>query len=93
MGAPAGLKLNSVLSQSLGKFFLYHIHLWVTFLYVTTPYLSDIFHRAMYVLSWMGFCFQVQCPPLNRITLEQHKSDNNNRMIQLTEVFLCTVGA
>ena len=59
MGAPAGLKLNSVLSQSLGKFFLYHIHLWVTFLYVTTPYLSDIFHRAMYVLSWMGFCFQV----------------------------------
>jgi hypothetical protein len=59
MGAPAGLKLNSVLSQSLGKFFLYHIHLWVTFLYVTTPYLSDIFYRAMFALSWMGFCFQV----------------------------------
>jgi hypothetical protein len=32
-------------------------------------------------------CFYIQCPPLNRITLGQHKSDNNNRMIQLTDVF------
>ena len=31
--------------------------------------------------------YKVQCPPLNRITLGQHKSDNNNRMIQLTDVF------
>ena len=29
----------------------------------------------------------MQCPPLNRITLGQHKSDYNNRMIQLTDVF------
>jgi hypothetical protein len=29
----------------------------------------------------------IQCPPLNRITLGRHKSDNNNRMIQLTDVF------
>jgi hypothetical protein len=29
----------------------------------------------------------VQCPPLNGITLGRHKSDNNNRMIQLTDVF------
>jgi len=29
----------------------------------------------------------IQCPPLNRITLGLHKSDNNNRMIQLTDVF------
>ena len=36
MGAPAGLKLNSVLSMCLGRFFLYHIHLWVTFLHVAT---------------------------------------------------------
>ncbi len=28
----------------------------------------------------------VQCPPLNRITLGQHRNDNNNRMIQLTKV-------
>ncbi len=31
--------------------------------------------------------FQIQCPPLNRITLGQNKTDNNNRMIQLTDVF------
>ncbi len=30
--------------------------------------------------------FIMQCPPLNRITLGQHKSDKNNRMIQLTDV-------
>jgi len=30
---------------------------------------------------------QIQCPPLNRITLGQHKSDNNNRIIQLTDGF------
>ncbi len=29
----------------------------------------------------------VQCPPLNRITLGHHKSDNNNRMITLTGCF------
>ncbi len=29
----------------------------------------------------------IQCPPLNRITFGQHKSDTNNRMIQLTDVF------
>ncbi len=30
---------------------------------------------------------EVQCLPLNRIILGQHKSDNTNRMIQLTNVF------
>ncbi len=29
----------------------------------------------------------LKCPPLNRIILGKHKSDNNNRMIQLTDVF------
>jgi hypothetical protein len=29
----------------------------------------------------------IQCPPLNVITAGRHKSDNNNRMIQLTDVF------
>ena len=33
-------------------------------------------------------CLQVQCPPLNRITLGQHKSDNNNWLIQLTDIFV-----
>jgi hypothetical protein len=31
--------------------------------------------------------FKIQSPPLNRITLGQHTNDNNNRMIQLTDVF------
>ena len=38
----------------------------------------------------MYFCVvlaEVQCPPLNTITLSQLKSENNNRMIQLTDVF------
>ncbi len=34
--------------------------------------------------------FLIQCPPLNRITLGQHKSDNNNQIIQLTDV-LCVL--
>ena len=29
MVAPVGLKLSSVLNSARGKFFLYHIHLWV----------------------------------------------------------------
>ncbi len=40
MGAPAGLKLNSVLSGALGRFFLYHVHLWVTFLHLAAPHLA-----------------------------------------------------
>jgi len=31
--------------------------------------------------------FVMQCPTLNRITFGQHKSDNNDGMIQLTKVF------
>ena len=61
MGAPAGLKLNSVLSHSLGKFFLYHIHLWRTFLHVVTPYVSHGLHAG---LEWrwssgVGLCLQL----------------------------------
>ena len=60
MGAPAGLKLNSVLSMCLGKFFLYHIHLWVTFLHVTTPHVSHFLtHYCLEVLSKLGLCMQV----------------------------------
>ena len=60
MGAPAGLKLNSVLSMCLGKFFLYHIHLWTTFLHVTTPYVSHFLtHHCLEILSKMGLCMQL----------------------------------
>lgn len=30
MGVPAGLKMNRALDQVLGRFFLYHIHLWIS---------------------------------------------------------------
>lgn len=60
MGAPAGLKLNSVLSMCLGKFFLYHIHLWVTFLHVTTPHVSHFLtNYCLEALSKMGLCLQL----------------------------------
>ena len=60
MGAPAGLKLNSVLSMCLGRFFLYHIHLWVTFLHVATPYVSYFLtNYCLEALSKMGICMQL----------------------------------
>ena len=40
MENPAGLKLNSVLSQALGNFFLYHIHLWMTYVMLVVPLLT-----------------------------------------------------
>lgn len=75
MGAPAGLKLNSVLSMCLGRFFLYHIHLWVTFLHVTTPYVSHFLtHYCLEVLSKMGICMQlcVLQDAFNLITFHIH---------------------
>ena len=36
--------------------------------------------------------YDIQCRPLNRITLVQRKSDNNNQMIQLNAVFLYCLG-
>lgn len=38
MGAPAGLKMNRALDQVLGRFFLYHIHLWISELKQHTAY-------------------------------------------------------
>ena len=32
MGVPVGLKLNRPLSTVLGKFFLYHLYLWKTYI-------------------------------------------------------------
>jgi len=52
MENPAGLKLNSVLSQALGNFFLYHIHLWMTYVMLVvpllTPYLTKILNLVMF---------------------------------------------
>uniref|UniRef100_A0A8C4R5D0 Phosphatidylinositol glycan anchor biosynthesis, class Q n=1 Tax=Eptatretus burgeri TaxID=7764 RepID=A0A8C4R5D0_EPTBU len=42
MGAPAGLKLNSTLACTLGRFFLYHIHLWLSYVSMLVPYVGPV---------------------------------------------------
>ncbi|XP_029363398.1 phosphatidylinositol N-acetylglucosaminyltransferase subunit Q-like [Echeneis naucrates] len=43
MGAPAGLKMNRALDQVLGRFFLYHIHLWISYIHLMSPFIEGIF--------------------------------------------------
>ncbi|CAN8003072.1 unnamed protein product [Ixodes hexagonus] len=38
MGVPAGLKLNAPLNNALGRFFLYHISLWETYVGILHPW-------------------------------------------------------
>jgi len=51
----------------------------------------QFFSTALFTPVFTAVCtwyfVNIQCPPLNRITLGSLKSDNNNRMIQLTDVF------
>ncbi|XP_072298795.1 phosphatidylinositol N-acetylglucosaminyltransferase subunit Q [Eucyclogobius newberryi] len=42
MGAPAGLKMNRALDQVLGRFFLYHIHLWISYIHLTSPFVETL---------------------------------------------------
>ncbi|XP_061702042.1 phosphatidylinositol N-acetylglucosaminyltransferase subunit Q isoform X3 [Syngnathoides biaculeatus] len=42
MGAPAGLKMNRALDQVLGRFFLYHIHLWINYVHLLSPFMESI---------------------------------------------------
>ena len=74
MGAPAGLKLNSVLSGALGRFFLYHIHLWVTFIYLTAPIMSDVLSRVTWALPYSGICLQLSLAQdtFNVVTFHVH---------------------
>jgi len=89
MENPAGLKLNSVLSQALGNFFLYHIHLWVTYVMLVipflTPYLTTLVSIARYTtlsiqISLLGDLFMlltihVHCfyAYARRLALSQYK--------------------
>lgn len=43
MGVPAGLKLNTALNNALGRFFLYHISLWKTYVGVVDPWVGALF--------------------------------------------------
>ncbi|CAN8008139.1 unnamed protein product [Ixodes pacificus] len=42
MGAPAGLKLNAPLNNALGRFFLYHISLWETYVGILHPWVAAL---------------------------------------------------
>ncbi|KAF7392843.1 hypothetical protein HZH66_008676 [Vespula vulgaris] len=58
MGAPAGLKLNYAFNNMLGKFFLYHIHLWWTFLIFMTP-VMDFAFEVLLLFGRLGITFQI----------------------------------
>lgn len=57
MGSPVGLKLNYAFSQNLGKFFLYHITLWETFLMVTKHMIKYAL-RLLIIPGAMGLTYQ-----------------------------------
>nr|SVE74373.1 EOG090X0BA1 [Daphnia barbata] len=50
MGVPVGLKLNRPLSTVLGKFFLYHLYLWKTYIDIIRPLVST----AIFISSTLG---------------------------------------
>lgn len=58
MGVPAGLKLNQPLTTALGSFFLYHIHLWRTFITVIKPVLAYMM-ETISILGYFGVTFQL----------------------------------
>lgn len=57
MGSPVGLKLNFAFSHNLGKFFLYHITLWETFLMVTKPLMKYAL-RLLIIPGAFGLTYQ-----------------------------------
>ncbi|XP_067005884.2 phosphatidylinositol N-acetylglucosaminyltransferase subunit Q [Anabrus simplex] len=57
MGIPAGLKLNFAFNNMLGRFFLYHINLWWTFLVVAQPLLEFTFQIFLW-FGQLGLTFQ-----------------------------------
>ena len=89
MGAPVGLKLNSVLSSALGKFFLYHIHLWVTFLHMLAPLVSEAEAPSTIfsLLSYLGVCLQLSIAQdvFNAVTFHVHCFYAYARRLFITE--------
>ncbi|KAL1452496.1 hypothetical protein WDU94_006723 [Cyamophila willieti] len=57
-GNPAGLKLNHPLTFLLGKFYIYHIQLWWSFLVLCRP-LLELMYRAFLLVGYCGFTFQL----------------------------------
>lgn len=59
MENPGGLKLSSVLSQALGQFFLYHIHLWVTYIMLVVPLITPYLHHLLPLLQLLPLSLQL----------------------------------
>ena len=59
MENPAGLKLSSVLSKALGQFFLYHIHLWVTYIMLLLPLITPHLTNLLPFLQHLPLSLQV----------------------------------
>jgi hypothetical protein len=60
---------------------------WFAFGFRLKPVYLNGAQRFYSLLLWAKVTKNNQCLPLNRISLGRHKSDKNNRMIQLTDVF------
>nr|SVE75949.1 EOG090X0BA1 [Daphnia hispanica] len=58
MGVPVGLKLNRPLSTVLGKFFLYHLYLWKTYIDIIRPIVSTVIFISSTV-GLIGLSFQM----------------------------------
>lgn len=58
MGSPAGLKLNSSFNHILGKFFLYHIHIWWAFL-LASKRIMDLAVVVLIFFGRFGITFQI----------------------------------
>ena len=82
MENPGGLKLNSVLSRALGNFFLYHIHLWMTYVMLVVPLLTPRVSTLVSLLSMSSLSLQllVRGSPLGL-----HRED------ELSQVFILNV--
>ena len=48
-----------VLSQALGQFFLYHIHLWVTYIMLVVPLITPYLHHLLPLLQLLPLSLQV----------------------------------
>nr|SVE73749.1 EOG090X0BA1 [Daphnia atkinsoni] len=58
MGVPVGLKLNRPLSNVLGKFFLYHLYLWKTYIDIIRPVVSTVIFISS-TIGLIGLSFQM----------------------------------
>ncbi len=56
------------------RFFLYHIHLWVTFLDLSGPFVSEALEAATSAVSCLGLCLQLSLTldVFNVVTLHVH---------------------